>query len=73
MEIKRESMKTIAQAVGAELSDAAAEAIAAVVEKRMRDLINVRRTLKVSLSVSTLRSRWVCAVHQCSHVSKQQD
>ncbi len=42
MEIKRESMKTIAQAVGAELSDAAADAIAAVVEKRMRDLINVR-------------------------------
>jgi hypothetical protein len=42
MEIKRESMKTIAQAVGAELSDAAADAIAAVVEKRMRDLIHVR-------------------------------
>jgi hypothetical protein len=55
MEIKRESMKTIAQAVGAELSDAAADAIAAVVEKRMRDLINVRRlSYSVCLCLSLL-------------------
>ncbi len=46
-------MKTIAQAVGAELSDAAADAIAAVVEKRMRDLINVRPPFR-SLPLSPL-------------------
>ena len=67
MEIKRESMKTIAQAVGAELSDAAAEAIAAVVEKRMRDLINVRRPLSVSMG-----SVFHSIAQLFSHVSEQE-
>jgi transcription initiation factor TFIID subunit 6 len=43
VELRRDSMKAIGQSVGATLSDATADAIAAIVEKRMNDLIQDAR------------------------------
>ena len=60
-EIRRDSMKSVAQSAGASLSDASADAIAAIVEKRMYDLIAdarkfMRHSYRAALSTADVNA-----------------